>query len=55
MGYITAAEKLKLSSIGGKVTAAHMKMRKTGERPRLIGHAIRGDLKDAIDEFISQV
>lgn len=54
-GARTVAEKSKYSSIGGKITAAHRKMTQTGERPRFIGHAIRGDLKDAVDQFISQV
>ena len=54
-GYMTVAEKLKLSSIGGKVTAAHRKMTETGERPRFVTHAIRGDLKDTVDQFVSQV
>lgn len=51
----TVAEKSKLSSMGGKITAAHRKMTQMGERPRFIRHAIRGDLKDAVDQFISQV
>lgn len=55
VGYMTTAEKVKLSSLGGKITATHRKMREAGERPRMVGHAIRDDLQDGIDQFVSQV
>lgn len=55
MGYVTMAEKLKLNALGGKISATHRRLMKSGERPRLLGDAIRDDLTGGIDEFMSQV
>lgn len=40
---------------GGKTTASFMKSARAGERPRMIGDAISGDLTDGIKEFVSRV
>lgn len=40
---------------GGKTTASFMKSARAGERPRMIGDAISGDLTDGIKEFVSKV
>lgn len=54
--YLTCEEHQVLKSLGGHVAAKHMKSVREGkERPRLIGHAIRSDLLDGINDFVSKV
>lgn len=54
--YLSPALKSEQSALGGKVAAEHRKReRMTKQKPRMVGDAIRDDLTDAIDAFVSQV
>lgn len=50
--YASSTETRMSSALGGHVTAKNKRM---GERPRMVGHAIRDDLTDGINQFVSQV
>lgn len=47
---------VELMSLGGRINATHRKISKTaGTAPRMISDAIRDDLLDAVNEFVSKV
>lgn len=49
-------KKVELTSLGGRINATHRKISKTaGTPPRMISDAVRDDLLDAIDQFVSKV
>lgn len=49
-------KKVELMSLGGRINATHRKISKAaGTAPRMVSDAVRDDLLDAIDEFLSKV
>lgn len=49
-------QKVEMLSLGGRTTATHRKISKmAGSRPRMVADAVRNDMLDCINHFVSQV